>query len=305
MIQGAFTALVTPFDGKGKIDRPVYRSLLKCQAESGISGLVIGGTTGEGATLEHEELLDLIGIAVKEVGGRLQVIAGCGSNDTSKAVRLTREARDIGADAGLSVVPYYNKPPQEGLFEHFSAIATEGGLPIILYNVPGRTGSNLAPETVARLAHHPMIVGIKEASGNLQQIEDILANCPRDFSVLSGDDALTYAVMALGGHGVVSVTSNLFPRQVARMVVDMASMRWKEGMETHRFLSPVHRALFIDTNPIPVKAAFEILGFPVGSTRLPLAALDPAKREKLARLLHDYGEEFRKGRPVPASMPRG
>lgn len=290
---GAISALVTPFNERGEIDYSLFKRLLRFQVEKGISGLVIGGTTGEGATLEPEELLDLVEAAVSEVGGEVPIIAGCGSNNTSKAVRLTREVEKRGADAGLSVVPYYNKPSQEGLFRHFSSIASEGDLPIILYNVPGRTAANLLPETVARLSENPMIVGIKEASGDLQQIERLISKCTSQFSIISGDDGLTPQIMALGGCGVISVTANILPAAVSEMVGFLLRSEREEAARVHRKLDPLNRALFIDTNPVPVKEAFEIFGVEVGSPRLPLVPLDPDKHEQLREILGNYGEEFR------------
>jgi 4-hydroxy-tetrahydrodipicolinate synthase len=296
---GAMTALVTPFDERGAVDMDRFRRLLRFQADNGIAAVVVAGTTGEGPTLERAELLDLVEVAVDTVGDRVAVIAGCGTNDTARAVRMTREVGERGAAAGLSVVPYYNRPSQEGLFRHFMTIADEGGIPILLYNVPGRTGANLLPETVARLAEHPEVVGIKEASGDLGQVEEILAGCPPGFCVLSGEDGLTFAIMALGGRGVISVTSNILPAKVSRMVNALTATRWEEAMELHRALSPIHRALFIDTNPVPVKEAFRILGFPVGSPRLPLVPLDPERRATLEAVLESCAADFRMG-PRPA-----
>jgi 4-hydroxy-tetrahydrodipicolinate synthase len=292
---GAMTALVTPFDQMGDVDHTVFRKLLNHQVENGISGLVIGGTTGESATLGHDEILDLIAIAASEVGSRALVIAGCGSNSTSRAIHQTRDARDRGADAGLSVVPYYNRPSQEGLFEHFSAIASEAELPIILYNVPGRTGTNLEADTVARLAENPVIVGVKEASGNLKQVEEILSMCPSDFSVLSGEDGLTCEIIGLGGSGVISVTSNILPARVSDLIDALLDLRLEEALEIHRTLTPLNQALFIDTNPVPVKEALDILGLCVGRPRLPLVPLDRKKRDALSIVLQDYEEEYRRG----------
>ncbi len=291
---GAMTAIVTPFGKRGEVDRGMFGKLLNFQAESGVSAVVVGGTTGESASLDKDEILDLVDIAVSEVGDRVLVIAGCGSNNTSSALELTRLAGKRGATAGLSVVPYYNRPSQEGLFEHFSAIAREGGLPIILYNVPGRTGANLVPETVARLAAEPMIVGIKEASGNLRQIEEIITRCPTDFSVLSGDDGLTYAIVALGGRGVISVTSNVLPARVSAMVGAMLRSDWEEAMRIHRYLSPLNEALFMDSNPVPVKEALAILGLDAGKTRLPLVPMSEDNRGKLREVLRGYEDDFRK-----------
>jgi 4-hydroxy-tetrahydrodipicolinate synthase len=293
--QGAVTALVTPFGPNGEVDKAAFVRLLRYQLGNGISALVVGGTTGEGPTLHRDEMLDLVELACREADGRVPVIAGCGTNDTAKAIELTRVVRERGADAGLSVVPYYNRPSQEGLYRHFSAIAAQGGLPVILYNVPGRTGANLAPATVARLARDPMIVGIKEASGSLAQVEEIISSCPPDFSVLSGDDGLTFSIMALGGCGVVSVTSNILPAQVSRLVAALLSTRMDEALRLHRHLEPLTRALFIDTNPVPVKEAFAILGFDVGRPRLPLVELEREKRERLAEVLGGYEEEYRSG----------
>ncbi len=291
--RGAYTALVTPFDERGEIDYSLFGRLLRFQVENGISGLVIGGTTGEGATLEQAELLDLVEAAVSEVGDEVPIIAGCGSNNTSRAVRLTREVAKRGAKAGLSVVPYYNKPSQEGLFQHFTSIASEGGLPIILYNVPGRTGTNLLPETVARLAENPLIVGIKEASGDLRQIERLISQCPSRFSVISGDDGLTPEIMALGGCGVISVTANILPAAVSEMTDLLLRGDREEAEGIHGRLDPLNRALFIDTNPVPVKGAFEIFGVKVGCPRLPLVPLDPDRYQQLREVLRAFEREFR------------
>jgi 4-hydroxy-tetrahydrodipicolinate synthase len=288
MIQGCATALVTPFTAKGELDEDGLRQLVTFQEENGVDYLVPCGTTGESATLSHTEHLKVISIVIDQAK-KAKVIAGAGSNSTSEAVHLSKGAKDLGAHAILSISPYYNKPTQKGIVKHYETIATAVDIPVIVYNVPGRTGSNINPPTVVQLARIPNIVGIKEASGNVGQIMSILAQVPKGFCVLSGDDALTFPIMAMGGNGVISVTSNIDPRSVSSMVHFALMGRWEEARKEHFKLLPLFNGLFIETNPIPVKTALRLMGKPGGPFRLPLCDLDPANQEVLRKTLADQG----------------
>ncbi|MEW6487593.1 MAG: 4-hydroxy-tetrahydrodipicolinate synthase [Thermodesulfobacteriota bacterium] len=288
MFRGTITALVTPFRD-GRVDEDAYRQLIDWQIEQGVSGVVPCGTTGESATLSHEEHNRVIDIAVEEAQGRVAVIAGTGSNSTAEAVRLTRHAKEAGADGALLITPYYNKPTQEGLYRHYRAVAEEARFPLVLYNVPGRTGVNLLPETVARLAELPEVVGIKEATGDLKQVSDVLEKCGDRLAVLSGDDFTVLPLLALGGQGVISVLSNVVPADVAAMVSAFAAGDLARARELHYRTMPVARALFLETNPIPVKAALALLGRIGPELRLPLSPLQEGNAAKLAAVLRDYG----------------
>jgi 4-hydroxy-tetrahydrodipicolinate synthase len=257
------------------------------QVRNGTSGIVPCGTTGESATLsfeEHEKVIDVVIAAAK---GRVPVIAGTGSNNTKEAVVLTRYAKKAGADAALVITPYYNKPTQKGLVAHFEAVAGEVDIPIILYNVPGRTGVNMTPETVARLAEVKNIVGIKEASGNLSQICEVLRSTPKDFCVLSGDDALYYPMLALGAKGVISVVSNVAPKEMAEIYDAFAAGRTERARELHFRLWPLMQVLFVETNPIPAKTAVAMMGMIREEFRLPLCGMSDGNRKALARVLSD------------------
>ena len=288
MFRGTITALVTPFRD-GRVDEEAYRRLIDWQIREGVSGVVPCGTTGESATLSHEEHNRVIDIAVEEARGRVAVIAGTGSNSTAEAVRLTRHAKEAGADGALLITPYYNKPTQEGLYRHYKAVAEEAKFPLVLYNVPGRTGVNLLPETVARLADLPEVVGIKEATGDLKQVSDVLEKCGDRLTVLSGDDFTVLPLLALGGQGVISVLSNVVPADVAAMVSAFAAGDLARARQLHYRTMPVARALFLETNPIPVKAALALLGRIGPELRLPLSPLQEASAAKLAAVLRDYG----------------
>ncbi len=289
IFRGAFTALVTPFTG-GKIDEDAFRELIEKQIEQGIDGLVPCGTTGESATLSHEEHETVVRICVDQVRKRVPVLAGAGSNNTAEAVQLTQFAKKVGADGVLHITPYYNKPTQEGLYQHFKAIATEAPLPIIVYNVPSRTGCNILPSTVARLAKDvPEIVGIKEATGSLIAASDILELCPAEFQVLSGDDFIALPIMAIGGCGVISVTANIVPGRVSRMCHAFFEGNLPEARSIHFELMPLHRAMFFETNPIPVKTAYSLLNRKPLELRLPLVPLQPANAERLVQTLKNSG----------------
>lgn len=268
------TAMVTPFGSDGAVDYAQAARLATALLASGSDGLVVTGTTGESPVLSHDEKLRLYETTKRAVGERGTIIAGVGSYDTAASVALAREAREAGADGFLLVVPYYNKPPQEGLYRHFTTIADATNLPCILYNVPSRTVTNLAAETVARLSGHPHIVGIKEASGNLDQISKIIASCPEDFLVWSGNDGDTLPMLALGGYGVVSVASHVVGRQIRDMIERFVAGDTKGAAAIHHRLLPLVNALFIVANPIPVKHALNHVGFRVGPCRLPLVEMD-------------------------------
>jgi len=286
MFHGAIVATVTPFRN-GNLDKGTLKRLVKFQIDSGTDGIVPCGTTGESATLSFEEHERVIDIVLDAVDGRVPVIAGTGSNNTKEAIALTRFAKRAGASAALVITPYYNKPTQDGLLRHFRAIAGAADIPIILYNVPGRTGVNMAAQTVARLAEIPNIVGVKEASGNLNQVCDIIRMTPRKFCVLSGDDALFFPMMALGAKGVISVTSNVAPRLMAELYDTYIIGEISRARDIHYQLWPLFHALFIESNPIPVKTALAMMRMIREEFRLPLSPMADANRKALARVLSE------------------
>jgi 4-hydroxy-tetrahydrodipicolinate synthase len=287
--EGTYTALVTPFDKQGNLDEEGLRELVRFQLQEGIDGLVPVGTTGECSTLSYEEHERVIEIVVGEAKGRVPVVAGTGSNSTREALMLTNFAREAGADGALLVVPYYNRPTQEGLYQHFKELAEKVDIPQILYNIPSRTGVNLLPQTVARLAEIKNIVGIKEASTVDQVSEIIELTKGKDFVVFSGNDNQTLPILALGGVGVISVASNVAPRLVSEMVRAFRKGKIEEARELHYRLSPLFKALFLETNPAPVKAALEMMGLPAGPPRLPLVEISQQNREILRKVLIDLG----------------
>ena len=288
MFNGSLVALVTPF-ADGALDLETLRELVHFQLDSGIDGIVPVGTTGESPTLSHEEHKQVIQVVVEEVGGRVPVIAGAGSNSTAEAIELTRFAKIIGADATLQIVPYYNKPTQEGLYQHFKAIAESTDLPVILYNVPSRTGSNIEPATVARLSKISNIIGIKEASGSITQQMQVLDAVGPGFRVLSGDDAFTLPLMALGGVGVISVVANEIPGPMTKLAHLMLEGKLEEARKLHFQLLPLMQANFIETNPIPVKAALAMMGMIKEVYRLPMVPMKPENRAKLEKALAAHG----------------
>ncbi|HOC60170.1 MAG TPA: 4-hydroxy-tetrahydrodipicolinate synthase [Smithellaceae bacterium] len=288
MFSGAITALVTPFKN-GKVDEEALRQLIEFQIESGINGLVPCGTTGESPTLSHEEHDRVIEITIDAAKKRVPVIAGTGSNSTAEALRLTKHAFDAGADGALIACPYYNKPTQEGLCQHFQLIAENVPIPVIPYNIPGRTGVNMSPELIARLSKIGNIVGIKEASGSLKQMNDVLELCGPDFDVLSGDDGLTLPLMAIGGKGVISVVSNIVPADMASLTDAALAGRAADARALHAKMSPLFDILFVETNPIPVKAALALLGKIEYEYRLPLCPMSPANFEKLKKVMQRCG----------------
>ena len=280
MFSGAFTALVTPFKN-GAVDVEALESLVEFQIEGGIDGLVPCGTTGESPTLSEEEDRLVIETVVRVTAGRVPVVAGTGSNNTASAIKYTKMAEEVGADGSLQVAPYYNKPTQEGLFRHYAAIAENTSLPLVLYNIPGRTNVTIAPETIAQLAEIPNIVGVKESTLSMNMVSDIRRLCGEEFDILSGDDPMTLPLLALGGTGVVSVASNIAPGAVSDMVAAMNSGDLARGRELHYRLLPLIRALSVETNPIPIKAAASLLGLCSDELRLPLV---PMSGENLRNL---------------------
>jgi len=286
MFEGSGVALVTPFKD-GKIDEPALAALIEAQIEGGTQVLVPCGTTGESATLSHEEHDRVIDIAVSAAQGRVPVLAGAGSNATAEAIRLTQHAKKAGADGALHICPYYNRPTQEGLFRHFEAVAKSADFPIVLYNIPGRTGVNLLPKTVARLAKLDNIVGIKEAS-SLGQVSDLIEQCPPQFAVLSGEDSLTFPMLGLGAKGAISVTANLLPKLCREMFDAVSGGNWNRAQQIHFALAEMNRVLFIETNPAPVKAALGVMKKIVPELRLPLVSVDDESLEELKKALHSY-----------------
>lgn len=288
MFTGAFTALVTPFKD-GKIDEEALIRLIESQIENGINGLVPCGTTGESATLSHEEHNRVIDITIETAKGRVPVIAGTGSNSTTETVTLTRHAKDAGADAALLISPYYNKPSQNGLYEHYRSVAGEVDLPLVVYNVPSRTGLNMLPATVGRLAEIKNIVGIKEASGDLAQVSEVIEHSPEGFCVLSGDDFTTFPLLSLGGRGVISVVSNIAPGDTAGMCSLFLSGKLEEARRLHYKLQQLSRAMFVETNPVPVKTALSMMGLIEEEFRLPLVGMEEENRGKVKEALSSYG----------------
>ncbi|MEW6543858.1 MAG: 4-hydroxy-tetrahydrodipicolinate synthase [Nitrospirota bacterium] len=288
MFTGSLVAIVTPFRN-GRVDERALGDLIEFQLANGTDGIVPCGTTGESATLSHEEHNRVVALTVEVVRRRVPVIAGTGSNSTEEAIALTKHAKAAGTDAALLITPYYNKPTQEGLFRHYKAVAEAVDLPLVLYNIPGRTAVNMAPATVARLAAIRNIVAIKEGAGSLQQVCEIIQACGDRMTVLSGDDPLTLPMMAAGAKGVITVTANIAPADMAAMVDAAQAGDYAEARRLHYKLYPLFTALFYETNPIPVKAALAMMGKCDGEIRLPLTPIGAENREKLARVVKDYG----------------
>lgn len=287
MFKGVLPAIITPFKRNSAMDLDIQglerniRYLLAC----GIHGIVPCGSTGESATLSFKEHEKVVSVTIDTVNGKIPVLAGTGSNNTAEAVILTKAAKDTGADGVLVISPYYNKPNRAGLVKHYTKLA-DLDIPLVIYNVPGRTGQNLEPDLIAELAQHPNIVGIKEASGNVGQVSRIIEMTQdEDFAVISGDDNLTLPIMALGGTGVISVAANVDPRRMVAMCEAAEKGNWKNALDLHYALSPLFRSMFIDTNPIPVKKAVELMGMAGGPVRLPLDDLDEKKTAELKKVL--------------------
>ena len=289
MFRGSIVAVVTPFRN-GRIDEKKLGELIEFQIKNGSSGIVPCGSTGESATLSFEEHERVIEVTVGKAAGRVPVIAGTGSNSTEEAIALTKQAVKAGVDASLQISPYYNRPTQKGLYEHFKAVAQSVKIPIVLYNIAGRTGVNIEPETMAKLANDcKNIIAVKEASGNLDQMSRIKALCPDNFELISGDDSLTLPVLSIGGTGIISVAANIVPRDVADLVGAFEKGDIGRARQLHYKLLPLVKALFIETNPIPVKTALGLLGMCEPDLRLPMCEMLPENLEKLKKALKDYG----------------
>ncbi len=285
MFTGTYTAIVTPFKN-GKIDEPALERLIKAQIKGGVDGIVPVGTTGESPTLDYEEHVRVIELAVQFAHGKVKVLAGTGANSTSEAIYLTKAAEEVGADGSLQVAPYYNKPTQEGLFQHFHAVARSTKLPIILYSIPGRCGVEIAVDTVDRLVHDSAnVVGIKEAGGTPDRVSALRARLGKEFVILSGDDSLTLPFMSVGAQGVISVASNIIPREVSHMVRAFALGKPAIALKLHAKYYPIYKDLFIETNPVPVKAALAMMGMLEEEYRLPLVAMSSQNRETLKATL--------------------
>lgn len=298
MFEGVLPAIITPFKRTPAmgLDIPGLERNISFLLSRGIHGIVPCGSTGESATLTFDEHDKVIAVTVDKVNGRIPVLAGTGSNNTAEAVRLTKAAKDIGADGVLAISPYYNKPNRSGLIKHYTKLA-DLDIPVVMYNVPGRTGQNMEPDVVAELAQHPNIVGIKEASGNIGQISRIIEETQdEDFMVISGDDGITLPILALGGSGVISVTANVDPARMVAMYEAYRQGDYQKALVIHYAMSPLHRAMFIDTNPIPVKKSVELMGLAGGPVRLPLDELDAKKTEQLKKVLATI--------PIKGSVPK-
>lgn len=289
IFRGVGTAIITPMKEDGEINYPVFKKLLDRQADGGADAVVVAGTTGENATLDDDEHLKLVEFAVKEIAGRIPVIAGAGSNNTAHAVWMSQECEKIGVDGLLHVTPYYNKTSQEGLDRHFRACAQATGLPVILYNVPSRTGVNILPETYQRLSEIDSIVGCKEASGNFSQIAGIAALCGENLTIYTGNDDQITTALALGAQGVISVVGNLLPRETHDICQAYFDGNCEESKRLQLKYLELMQALFMDVNPIPVKQAMRAMGYDVGECRLPLCDMDSVKTERLLQVLRDYG----------------
>jgi 4-hydroxy-tetrahydrodipicolinate synthase len=288
VFEGTYTALVTPFSADG-IDYPALRRLIDAQVAAGVQGVVPCGSTGESATLSHDEHERVISAVVEHVAGRVKVIAGTGSNSTRESVRLTRWAKEHGADGALLIAPYYNKPTQDGLRAHYETVADGVDLPLIVYNIPGRSAVNIAPETMAKLAEIPHIVGVKEASGSLDQVSRIVQLCGSKLTVLSGDDSLTLPIMSVGGRGVIAVVSNLVPERLIKLVNAALAGDYESARAEHYALLPLMQAMGVETNPIPVKTALAMLGRCSPELRLPLTALREENMAVLRKALQGIG----------------
>lgn len=288
MFTGSMVALVTPFRDGG-IDWPSLEALIEFHIQNGTHGIVPCGTTGESATLTHQEHDEVIKTVVKAVNKRVPVIAGTGSNSTDEAVRLTQEAEKSGANGALMISPYYNRPTQEGIFQHYKKVAASVGIPIIVYNIPGRTGSKIEPETLARLAEIKNIAGVKEATGSVDQAIEVIRLCGNGLAVYSGEDSLTFSLMALGGRGVISTVANIAPRGMSELTEACLAGQWQKGRELQFKLMPLIRSVFIETNPIPVKTALSLMGKCTADLRLPLTPMAEGNVKKLKQAMADFG----------------
>ena len=288
MFAGSIVALVTPFKD-GKVDWESLDGLVEFHIKNGTHGIVPCGTTGESATLSHQEHDDVIKAVIKAVKKRVPVIAGTGSNSTEEAVRLTREAEKSGADGALLISPYYNRPTQEGIYQHYKKVAGSVGIPLIVYNIPGRTGSKIEPETLARLSEIKNVAGVKEATGSVDQAIDVVRLSKAGFGVYSGEDSLTFSLMALGGKGVISTVANIVPKEMAELAQACLKGDWEKGRKLQLQLVPLIRAVFIETNPIPIKTALSLMGKCRGDLRLPLTPMSEGNLKKLKTAMADFG----------------
>ena len=289
MLKGLYIALVTPFNKDGSLNEDKLRELVRFHIDSGTDGLVPCATTSENPTYTWEEHFRIIELVVNEAAGNLKVVAGCGTNSTTRSIENLIKARELGADGAMVVTPYYNKPTQEGLYAHFMKLADDGGLPLMLYNVPGRTGVNMKPSTVKRLSEHENIIALKEASADLEQMSEIISLCGDKLILMSGDDSLTLPILSIGGKGVVSVVGNIVPKDVISLISIFEEGDLEEARRLHFRLLPLCQAMFIETNPMPVKEAMNILDMGVGDVRLPLVRMLPENIKKLTKALADYG----------------
>ena len=288
MFSGSIVAMVTPFRG-GKVDWENVEALVEFHVENGTSGIVACGTTGEAATLSHEEHVDVVKAVINAARKRIPVLAGTGSNSTHEAIHLSQEAEKAGADGALLISPYYNRPTQEGIYQHYKAVAASVSIPLIVYNIPGRTGSKIEPETLARLAEIKNIAGVKEATGSVDQAIDVIRLSQGHMAVYSGEDSLTFSLMALGGKGVVSTVANIAPRAMADLTQACLRGEWEKGRELQFRLLPLIRSLFIETNPIPVKTALSLMGKCTPELRLPLTPMSEGALKVLKRAMVDFG----------------
>jgi len=289
MFKGSIVAMITPFDQNNKIDEQGIRELVEFHIKNGTDGIVPCGTTGESPTLSHEEHKKVIELTVKAVAGRVPVIAGTGSNSTEEAIDLTSAAKDLGADGVLLVMPYYNKPTQKGLYEHFKTIAEKVDIPGIIYNVPSRSGVNMLPSTLAELAELKNVVAVKEASGNLEQMAEIMYLCDKNIILLSGDDKILLPVLSIGGKGVISVVANIIPKEVSQMVKEFQKGNYQEAQDLFfKTIYPLSRAMFYETNPIPVKTAVRLMGLPAGNLRLPMIDMEDSHFQQLKKDLKEF-----------------
>ena len=288
MFSGSMVALVTPFKN-GQVDWPSLEALVEFHLQNGTNGIVPCGTTGESATLSHAEHDEVIRTVIKAVNERVPVIAGTGSNSTDEAVRLTQEAERSGADGALMISPYYNRPTQEGIYQHYKKVASSVGIPLIVYNIPGRTGSKIEPETLARLAEISNVAGVKEATGSVDQAIDVIRLCGDRLAVYSGEDSLIYSLMSLGGKGVISTVANVAPKQTAQLAAACLAGKWDQARAMQFQLIPLIRSLFIETNPIPVKTALALMGKCSGELRLPMTPMAEGNLQRLKAALGDFG----------------
>src|SRR5262245_21676661 len=288
MFSGSIVAMVTPFRG-GKVDWENLAALVDFHVDSGTTGIVACGTTGESATLNHTEHLDVVKAVVKAARKRIPVIAGTGSNSTQEAVYLTQEAEKAGADGALLISPYYNRPTQEGIYQHYKKVAESVGIPIIVYNIPGRTGSKIEPETLARLSEIKNVAGVKEATGSVDQAIDVIRLCGDNLAVYSGEDSLTFSLMALGGKGVISTVANIAPKEMSQLTDACLNGNWETGRKLQLKLIPLIRSVFLETNPIPIKTALSLMGKCTGDLRLPLTPMSEGNLKKLQRQMAEFG----------------